>query len=65
MFGATGGCVCPIDLPCVCGAAPTLRLLNRGARMASAAEKERNPRAESVRLRVAERLLPSEQVSRS
>lgn len=56
LFGETGGCQCPPGLPCVCGAVPTLRILNRGARKASAAEIERNPRAESVRLRVAERL---------
>jgi 16S rRNA (cytosine1402-N4)-methyltransferase len=53
---ATGGCVCPPGLPCVCGAMPTLRLLNRGARLASADEISRNPRAESARLRAAERL---------
>ena len=29
---ATGGCICPPGLPCVCGAMPTVRLLNRGAR---------------------------------
>jgi len=53
---ATGGCVCPPGLPCVCGAVPTVRLLNRGARLASAAEIDVNPRAESVRLRAVERL---------
>lgn len=56
VYGSTGGCTCPPTLPCVCGAVPTLRLLNRGARKASPAEIARNPRAESVRLRVAERL---------
>ncbi|MCU1492984.1 MAG: mraW [Acidimicrobiaceae bacterium] len=55
-FAATGGCVCPPGLPCVCGAEPTVRLLNRGARLASAAEIESNPRAESVRMRAVERL---------
>ncbi|MST35169.1 16S rRNA (cytosine(1402)-N(4))-methyltransferase RsmH, partial [Acidimicrobiaceae bacterium USS-CC1] len=29
---ATGGCVCPPGLPCVCGARPTVRLLGRGGR---------------------------------
>lgn len=53
---ATGGCTCPPGLPCACGAVPTVRLLNRGARLASAAEIADNPRAESVRLRAAERL---------
>ncbi len=55
-FHATGGCECPPSLPCVCGAVPTVRLLNRGARKATSNEIAANPRAESVRLRVAERL---------
>jgi 16S rRNA (cytosine1402-N4)-methyltransferase len=53
---ATGGCVCPPGLPCVCGAVPTIRLLTRGARRPSAAEVAANQRAESVRLRAAEKL---------
>jgi 16S rRNA (cytosine1402-N4)-methyltransferase len=52
----TGGCECPPGLPCACGAAPTVRLLRRGAWKATADEVERNPRAESVRVRAAERL---------
>lgn len=52
----TGGCTCPVGLPCACGAVRSVRLLNRGARRATASEIERNPRAESVRLRAAERL---------
>lgn len=52
----TGGCVCPPGLPCACGAEPTVRLLKRGAWTASAEEVARNRRAESVRLRAAERL---------
>lgn len=52
----TGGCVCPPGLPCVCGASPTIRLVRRGAARPSADELERNRRAESARLRVAERL---------
>jgi 16S rRNA (cytosine1402-N4)-methyltransferase len=52
----TGGCVCPPTLPCACGAEPTVRLLKRGAWTASADEVDRNPRAQSVRLRAAERL---------
>jgi 16S rRNA (cytosine1402-N4)-methyltransferase len=57
LYGETGGCQCPPMLPCVCGAVSTLRLLNRGARKASPDEISRNPRAESVRLRIAERLV--------
>jgi 16S rRNA (cytosine1402-N4)-methyltransferase len=53
---ATGGCTCPQALGCVCGAVPWVRLLNRGARMASPDEVAANPRAASVRLRAVERL---------
>jgi 16S rRNA (cytosine1402-N4)-methyltransferase len=55
---ASGGCTCPPGLPCVCGATPTHRLVVRGARRPSAAEVADNPRAESARLRVTERLGP-------
>jgi len=64
LYGSTGGCQCPPGLPCVCGAMPSLRLLNRGARLASDEEITSNPRAKSVRLRVAERLDPKEAVGR-
>lgn len=53
---ATGGCVCPQGLPCVCGAEPTVKLLRRGAWKASAEEIEANRRSESVRVRAVERL---------
>ena len=55
-FASTGGCVCPPQLPCVCGAVPTVRLLNRGARKPTTEEVDRNPRSEAARLRAAERL---------
>jgi 16S rRNA (cytosine1402-N4)-methyltransferase len=48
---ASGGCVCPPGMPCVCGAVPRHRLVFRGARKASSVEVARNPRAESARLR--------------
>jgi 16S rRNA (cytosine1402-N4)-methyltransferase len=53
---ASGGCTCPPGLPCVCGAVPRVRLLNRGARKPSAREVAANPRSESARLRAAEAL---------
>ncbi|HMA34976.1 MAG TPA: 16S rRNA (cytosine(1402)-N(4))-methyltransferase RsmH [Chloroflexia bacterium] len=51
------GCICPPELPvCQCGRVPRLRAISKGAIQASAAEINRNPRARSARLRVAERL---------
>jgi len=53
---ATGGCSCPAGMPCVCGAQPSVRLLRRGAMKPTPAEIEANPRAESARLRSAQKL---------
>lgn len=53
---ADGVCECPSTLPCICGAAPAVRLLRRKVTRPSAAEVERNPRAASALLRAAERL---------
>ncbi|MGD9702077.1 MAG: 16S rRNA (cytosine(1402)-N(4))-methyltransferase RsmH [Acidimicrobiia bacterium] len=53
---ATGGCECPPGLPCACGAVRTVRLVRPGAAKPSKAEIETNPRAESARLRAAEKL---------
>lgn len=50
----TGGCVCPPQLPCVCGAEPKVKLVFRGSRKPSAEELARNHRAESARLRACE-----------
>lgn len=44
----------PVELP---GHGPQVRLLTRGAEQADEQEKEHNPRAASVRLRAAERIL--------
>jgi 16S rRNA (cytosine1402-N4)-methyltransferase len=55
-LAATGGCTCPPGLPCVCGAVPTVRLITRGASRPQPQEVAANRRAESARLRVAERL---------
>ena len=59
----TGGCTCPPGLPCVCGAVPKVRLLRRGGWVPDAAELSRNPRAESARLRAAERLADPAEVA--
>ena len=53
---ASGGCVCPPQLPCVCGSVGTVLVLTRGACLPSATEIARNPRAASARLRAAQRL---------
>jgi 16S rRNA (cytosine1402-N4)-methyltransferase len=52
---STGGCTCPPDLPCVCGAVVEHQLVFRGARRPRAEEVAVNRRAESARLRVIER----------
>jgi len=50
------GCTCPKSLPvCVCGFRQTLKTVG-GVVTASAEELERNPRARSAKLRVAERI---------
>ena len=50
-------CICPPHLPtCVCGHRAGLRLVARRPVKPDAAEVERNPRARSARLRVAEKL---------
>jgi 16S rRNA (cytosine1402-N4)-methyltransferase len=53
-------CICPPHLPtCVCGHRAGLRLVARRPVMPDAAEVERNPRARSAVLRVAEKLAPA------
>lgn len=56
---ADGVCECPSTLPCICGAAPAVRLLRRKVVRPGAAEIERNPRAASALMRAAERLAPT------
>ncbi len=54
---AARGCVCPPDFPvCVCGRKPQVRMLTRKPIVSGSAELERNPRARSAKLRVAEKL---------
>ena len=53
----TLSCTCPPDFPvCVCGKVQEVRLVNAKPITASAAELEENPRAESAKLRIVERL---------
>jgi 16S rRNA (cytosine1402-N4)-methyltransferase len=58
----TGGCECPADLPCVCGAIKTVRIVRGVPKRPGAAEQAANKRATSARFRVAEKLAtePSE-----
>ena len=55
-LAVTGGCTCPPELPCVCDAVQTVRLVRGVPRTPSAEEQEANRRAASARLRVAERI---------
>jgi len=51
------GCTCPPDLPvCVCGFVRTMRTVTKKPIVPSAEEIERNPRARSAKLRIAEKL---------
>ncbi|MCI8469623.1 MAG: 16S rRNA (cytosine(1402)-N(4))-methyltransferase RsmH [Eggerthellaceae bacterium] len=50
-------CTCPPDLPvCMCGKEPVLDVITRKPLLPRPEEVERNPRARSAKLRVAERL---------
>jgi 16S rRNA (cytosine1402-N4)-methyltransferase len=53
---ATGGCHCPVELGCVCGAIHRVAVFKASAQLASVSEIERNPRARSARLRAARKL---------
>lgn len=52
----TGDCVCPPNLPCVCGALRTVRLVRRIAKTPTTDEIAGNRRAASARLRVVEKI---------
>jgi 16S rRNA (cytosine1402-N4)-methyltransferase len=53
----TGGCTCPPELPCVCSAVQTVRLVREAPKRPSVTESAENPRARSARLRVVERIV--------
>ena len=53
----TGGCECPPELPCVCDAVQTVRVVRGVPRTPSAAEQDSNRRASSARLRVVQRIV--------
>lgn len=57
-FGdASQGCTCPPDFPvCTCGKVATLKVLTRKPLLPTPAEIERNPRARSAKLRVAQKV---------
>ena len=51
------GCDCPRGTPvCICGKKPVLKIITRKPIMANEDEAERNPRARSAKLRIAERI---------
>ena len=58
-FAETGGCACPPELPCVCDAVQTVRIVRGVARTPSETELSTNPRARSARLRVVQRIAPT------
>ena len=53
---AVDGCRCPSELPCVCDAVQTVRIVRRIPKAPGAEEASLNPRASSARLRVLERI---------
>ncbi len=61
---ATGGCLCPPELPCVCDAVQTVRVVRGLPKRPSAGERQRNRRAASARLRVVERIAPQRRPDR-
>jgi 16S rRNA (cytosine1402-N4)-methyltransferase len=51
------GCQCPPAFPkCVCGIAPSLRILSRKPTVATEEERQQNPRSRSAKLRIAEKI---------
>jgi len=60
---AAGACDCPHDLPCVCGAVVTVRIVRKISKRASAAEQSANRRSASALLRVVEKTEPTPKAS--
>ncbi len=56
-LAVTGGCACPPELPCVCDAVQTVRIVRGVPRTPTATEQAENRRASSARLRVVERIV--------
>lgn len=56
---AAGACDCPHDLPCVCGAIQTVRVVRGIPKRASDEEQDRNRRSKSALLRVVEKTEPT------
>lgn len=56
---AAGACDCPHDLPCVCGAVQTVRVVRGVPKRASHDEQQRNRRSSSALLRVVEKTEPT------
>jgi 16S rRNA (cytosine1402-N4)-methyltransferase len=56
-LAVTGGCACPPELPCVCDAVQTVRIVRGVARTPQQSEQSVNRRAASARLRVVERIV--------
>ncbi len=52
----SGGCHCPPELGCVCGAVSRVHVFKASAQLASAQEIAENPRARSARLRIARKV---------
>jgi len=51
------GCICPPDFPvCTCGRTPTIKIITKKPLLPSSDELERNPRARSAKLRIAEKI---------
>ena len=61
---AAGACDCPHDLPCVCGAIQTVRVVRGVPKRASADEQARNRRSSSALLRVVEKTEPISKATR-